>query len=197
MQQTTRVLHLCLKDRHIRALQEQAHAVNFLWNHCNELSVKVWERELRFLSGYDFHLFTKGAGRAGLDLHLATIQAVAEEYAVRRRRACKIKPRWRKSAGVRRSLGWIPFKASAIRYRNKRLFFGKMALPLWDCYGLSNFELGAGNISEDARGRWYINISVTLKSQYGPRRFDATRSIGTRLGLKDIAGLSCFDTHRY
>ncbi|WP_246217523.1 hypothetical protein [Paraburkholderia panacisoli] len=63
MQQTTRVLHLRLKDRHARALLEQARAVNFLWNYCNELSVRVWERERRFLSGYDFHPFTKGAGK--------------------------------------------------------------------------------------------------------------------------------------
>jgi putative transposase len=73
MQQTTRVLHLRLKDRHARALQEQARAVNFLWNYCNELSLKVWERERRFLSGYDFHPFTKGAGKAGLGLHSGTI----------------------------------------------------------------------------------------------------------------------------
>ncbi|MGB8418498.1 MAG: transposase, partial [Paraburkholderia sp.] len=68
MQQTTRVLHLRLKDRHAHALQEPARAVNFLWNYCNELSVKVWERERRLLSGYDFHPFTKGAGKAGLGL---------------------------------------------------------------------------------------------------------------------------------
>ncbi|MGF6758104.1 hypothetical protein P3T16_005525 [Paraburkholderia sp. GAS42] len=67
MQQTTRVLHLRLKDRHTRVLQEQARAINFLWNHCNGLSTKVWERERRFLSGYDFYPFTKGAGTAGSD----------------------------------------------------------------------------------------------------------------------------------
>ncbi|MGF6757371.1 hypothetical protein [Paraburkholderia sp. GAS42] len=48
--------------------------VVFLWNYCDELSIKVWERERRFLSGYDFHPFTKGAGKAGLDLHSGTIQ---------------------------------------------------------------------------------------------------------------------------
>lgn len=49
MQQTTRVLHLRLrlKDRHARALQEQTRAVNFLWNYCNELSIKPREREQR------------------------------------------------------------------------------------------------------------------------------------------------------
>lgn len=67
------------KTRHARALQEQARAVNFLWNYCNELSAKVWERKRRFLSGYEFHPFTKGAGREGLGLYSGAIRAVADE----------------------------------------------------------------------------------------------------------------------
>ena len=51
MQHTIQLLQLRLKDRHARELREQARAVNLLWNYCNELSVKVWEREGRFLSG--------------------------------------------------------------------------------------------------------------------------------------------------
>jgi putative transposase len=87
MQHTIRVLHLRLKDRHARELREQARAVNFVQNCCNELSVEAWERERRFLSGYDFQLFIKGASTAGLELHSSAIQAVAEEYATRRRQA--------------------------------------------------------------------------------------------------------------
>ncbi|MGB8423916.1 MAG: hypothetical protein WCE85_47385, partial [Paraburkholderia sp.] len=100
------------------------------WNYCNELSVKVWERERRLLSGYDFHPFTKGAGKAGLGLHSGTIQAVAEEYATRRKQARKVKLRWRASRGSRRSLGWIPFKGNAIRYRNGQLFIGRPSRAL-------------------------------------------------------------------
>jgi IS605 OrfB family transposase len=33
-------------------------------------------------------------------------------------------------------------------------------LSLWDRYGLGNFELRAGNFSEDSRGRWYLNVCV-------------------------------------
>lgn len=33
----------------------------------------------------DFHPFTKGAGKAGLRLHSATTQAIAEDYAIRRK----------------------------------------------------------------------------------------------------------------
>ncbi|MFP3556224.1 hypothetical protein SB861_36750 [Paraburkholderia sp. SIMBA_049] len=101
-------------------MRELAREVNFVWNHVNELSMKVWQREGRFLSGYDFHPFTKGAGKAGLKLHSQTIQAIGEEYAVRRKQARKTKLRWRVSSGARCSLGWIPFKASAIRYPSTR-----------------------------------------------------------------------------
>src|SRR5258707_12088427 len=122
MTDTTRVLRLRIKDRHAGLLQELARDVNFVWNYCNELAGKVWQREGRFLSGYDFHPFTKGAGKAGLHLHSQTIQAIGDEYATRRKQARKVKLRWRVSGGTRRSLGWIPFKASAIRYRNGQVF---------------------------------------------------------------------------
>jgi putative transposase len=142
MQQTTRVLHLRRKGRHARALQEQACAVNFLWNYWNELWVKVWERERPLLSGYDFEPFTNGAVKAGFGLHSGTIQAVAEEYATRRKQACKVKLRWRASRGPRRLLGWIPFRGNAIRYRNGQLFLGQMVLSLWDSDGLADYEKG-------------------------------------------------------
>lgn len=190
MQHTTRVLRLRPKNKHAATLREQACAVNFLWNYCNELSTKVWERERRFMSGFDFHPFTKGAGKAGLDLHSTTIQAVAEEYATRRAQARKVKLRWRVSGGPRRSLGRIPFKASALRYRNGQLFNGRTALSLWDSCGLGSRELGAGNFSEDARGRWYINICVKLPRLHGPVHIGATKSVGIDLGLKDFAALS-------
>jgi hypothetical protein len=70
------------------------------------------------------------------------------------------------------------------------LFIGQMALSLWDSYGLTDYEIGAGNISEDSRARWYINICVKLGAPHGPRRSEATKSVGIDLGLKDFASLS-------
>lgn len=137
-----------------------------------------------------FYPFTKGAGNAGLDLHSTNIQTVAEEYATRRTHARKVKLRWRVSGGPRWSLGWIPFKASALRYCNGQLFNGKTPLSLWDSYGLGGYELGAGSFSEDTRGRWYINICVKLPRLHGPSRNSATKSVGIDLGLKDFAALS-------
>ena len=162
---------------------------NQVWNYCNDLSYKVWQRERRFMSGYDFAAYTKGAGKAGIPLHSQTIQGIAEEFATRRKHSKKVKLRWRVSHGSKRSLGWIPFKASALSYRNGQLWMSGIDQPLslWDSYGLANYELGAGSLSEDARGRWYINI--TVKVVKAPAT-EGKADLGIDLGLKSLASFS-------
>lgn len=191
-QLAVRVLRLRLKDKHARVLREKAYWVNQVWNYANELSYKVWERERKFLSGYDFAKYTKGASKAGIPLHSQTIQAISEEYAIRRKQAGKVKLRWRKSTGARRSLGWIPFKASALQYRNGQLWMSGIDTPLrlWDSYGLSGYELGAGNLAEDSRGRWYINICATPKVKPMRQLQLFNDTVGVDLGLKDFAATS-------
>jgi transposase len=114
-----RVLRLRVKDKYAPWLSGLAREVNTVFNYCNELSGKVFERERRSLSGYDFWPFLKGATRGECALHLPVqaVQEIAEEYARRRRQHRKIRLAWRKSGGARRSLGWIPFKVRTIRYR--------------------------------------------------------------------------------
>jgi IS605 OrfB family transposase len=155
-----RVLRLRVKDKHARWLCGLAREVNTVFNYCNELSVKVFERERRFLSGFDFWPFLKGVTRGDCAMHLPVqaVQEIAEEYARRRRQHRKIRLAWRKSGGARRSLGWIPFNIRTIRYRGGQVYFAGRWLSLWDSYGLGNFELRAGNFSEDSRGRWYLNV---------------------------------------
>jgi IS605 OrfB family transposase len=157
----------------------------------NELSRKVWERERRFLSGYDFWPFLKGVTKEGLGLPVQTVQEVAEQYAVRRRTARKTRLAWRKSAGARRSLGWLPFKVRTIRYAHGQVCYAGQWLSLWDSYGLGGFELRAGAISEDARGRWYLNVAVNEPDFVGPRPMPPrSQCVGIDLGLKELAALS-------
>ena len=186
-----RTLHLRVRDRHAKWLLEQARAVNFVWNYDNELSSRVLEREGRFLSGYDLHEYTRGATKAGLELHSQTVQAVNEEYARRRRQARKARLRWRVSDPKRAnySLGWMPFKKSAIAYRSGQIRFTGMPLGLWDSYGLSEYELGPGCFSEDARGRWYLNVTVRRKRS-ARRQPTGTADVGVDLGLKDFLATS-------
>jgi putative transposase len=183
-----RTLRLRLKDKHGGMCKIKAYWVNQVFNYCNELSYKVFQRERRFMSGYDFAPYTKGASKE-IPLHSQTIQAISEEYAIRRKQFKKVKLRWRKSSGSNRSLGWIPFKASAISYRNGQLWLSGLDKPLcvWDSYGLCDYELGAGCISEDARGRWYINITVKTKK---PPLSQGKADLGIDLGLDDLAAFS-------
>ena len=126
-----------------------------------------------------FAAYTRGATKEGLPLHSQTVQAVAEEFATRRRQCRQVKLRWRVSKGAKRSLGWIPFKSSAIQYRNGQVFLAGKPLGLWDSYGLSKYRLGTGSISEDARGRWYLNVTLKVQKPPGP----ATAAIGKAVAL--------------
>jgi putative transposase len=196
-----RVLRLRVKDKHAKWLCGLAREVNTVFNYCNELSVKVFERERRFLSGFDFWPFLKGVTRGDCALHLPVqaVQEIAEEYARRRRQHQKIQLAWRKSGGARRSLGWIPLKVRTIRYRGGQIYFAGRWLSLWDSYGLSNFELRAGNFSEDSRGRWYLNVCVPRAQRISDERNKpsvrsildrAVPSLGIDLGLRTFAAFT-------
>jgi IS605 OrfB family transposase len=196
-----RVLRLRVKDKHAAWLGGLAREVNTVFNYCNDLSVKVFERERRFLSGFDFWPFLKGAtrGDCALRLPVQTVQEIAEEYARRRRQHRKIRLAWRKSGGARRSLGWIPFKVRTIRHHGGQVYFAGRWLSLWDSYGLGNFELRAGNFSEDSRGRWYLNVCVPCAQCVGEARSKppvgaildrSVPSLGIDLGLKSFAAFS-------
>src|SRR5450631_1643761 len=86
-----KVLRLRLKDKHAKFLSGLAREANFVWNYCNDLQITMFNRERRFLSGFDFAKFTRGATKEGLHLHSQTVQAIAEEYATRRRQFKKVR----------------------------------------------------------------------------------------------------------
>ena len=94
---TIRTLHIRIKDKHAQFLRALAYDTNQVWNFCNALSIKVFERERRFMSGYDLQKYTDGASKEGINLHSQTIQAIASEYATRRKQCKKVKLAWRTS----------------------------------------------------------------------------------------------------
>ena len=102
----TRVLRLRVKDKHAAVLKAQ------------DLGLEVLGREGRCVSAFEVAAYTKGAGKEGLTLHSQTIQAVSEEYVLRRKQFGRVQLRWRASGGAKRALSWIPFKAAAISYKN-------------------------------------------------------------------------------
>ena len=184
-----KTLRLRLKDKHASYLNQLAMEVNQVWNFCNAHGMKVYERERRFCTAYDMHPYLRGSSKEGLHLHSQTIQAITEEYVTRRSQFNKVKLRWRTSRGSRRSLGWIPFKASAISYKNGQVVFNGKPLSLWDSYGLKDYELGSGAISQDARGRWYINMTVKV-NQWVCSNVLAKDVIGIDLGLETLLATS-------
>ena len=187
-----RTLRIRIKDKHAKVLKSMAFDVNQVWNYCNELSLKVFARERKFMSGYDLQKYTNGVTKEGLNLHSATVQSICSEFATRRTKAKKIKLRWRKSQGSARSLGWIPFKASGIKYKNGQIHYGQHKFSLWDSYGLSQYELTVGNFSEDAQGKWYFNVVAKPKieciKQFKPKQLNLfnNEEIGIDLGLKEF-----------
>ena len=184
-----RTLRLRIKDKHAKALDALAREVNLVWNYCNELSYKHFQRTGKFFSAYDLQKYTSGSTKAGLTINSASVQMVGAELVTRRKQFKKVKLRWRVSKGSRKSLGWIPIRHDCIAYRNGQLHYAGQSFSLWDSYGLKNYELGSGSFSQDARGRWYANLCATpkLKQVQLPLFDDAT---GIDLGLKDFAATS-------
>ena len=185
----TKTLRFRVKDKHAKFFSVLARDVNFVWNYCNELQIAKFNRERSFLSGYDFARFTSGATKEGLNLHSQTVQAISEAYATRRRQCKKVRLSWRRSTGSRRSLGWIPFKGSAIRAAHGQVKFMGRWLSLWDSYGLSAYQIQAGTICEDACGRWYLNACVDVP-RVPVQRSASFTSVGIDLGLRDLVSTS-------
>ncbi|MBC7503303.1 MAG: transposase [Herminiimonas sp.] len=58
-------------------------------------------------------------------------------------------------------------------------------------YGLSQYKLGFGSFSQDARGRWYANVCVEVPAFVGPiKPPELSACVGIDLGLKDFATMS-------
>ena len=157
--QCERTLRVRVRDKHVPWLRARARDVNFVWNYDQEVCLKALDREVRFLSPEDLHEFTAGATKAGLELHSQTVQAVNEEYVLRRTQFRKRRLRWRVSDRRRSnySLGWIPFKAVAIQCRSPGIvrLMGQH-IRFWDSYDLSQYRIRArtgGVALMCARGR--------------------------------------------
>lgn len=188
MSQHTKTIKLRIKDKHNTWLTALACEVNQVWNFCNELSYKAAKPYCgkgKWLSGYDLQKYVAGATKEGLEIPSQTLQQVCEEYATRRKQFKRAKLRWRVSnpKSSKRSLGWIPFKKGAVVYKNGQIRFGGKMLSLWDSYGLDKHELRAGSLTQDVRGRWFLNVVVKVEVKPGA----GVASVGIDLGLKEVA----------
>lgn len=184
--QVTKTLKVRVRDKHAKLLRKMATETNQVWNFCNELSDRMIRERGHWMTGFDFSPYTVGASKEFEYIGSATIQEVSEQFASKRRTAKRRKLRWRKSFGGQRSLGWVPFKARAAKWKNGQLFFAGRYFNVWDTYGLSQYTFRAGCFAEDSRGRWYfcVAVKVDAKPSVGQDR------IGIDLGLKTVATCS-------
>ena len=178
----TKTVKIRIKDSTARkGLKRLARAVNFVWNYCNETSVKAVRDQSEWLSGFDLQKLTKGSGK-DLGLNSTTIQEVCSEYALRRRQFKKLKLRWR----GRKSLGWIPFKKTGIQFKDSQAKYCGRSYQLFQPERLPEGKYGSGEFCEDSRGNWYLCIAV----EYEVNQIECQGEVGIDLGLKDVATLS-------
>ena len=183
-----KTLKLRIKDKHCKVLDQLASEVNFVWNYVNDLCFKHLQKTGNFFSAYDVDKYTAGASKL-CGLHSQTIQAISAELVLRRKQFKKAKLKWRVSNphSAKKSLGWIPFKKTAIKYQNGQVKYGNHWFSLWDSYGLSKYNVKTGSFVQDSRGRWYVCLVVDNAAKVAAK---GTESVGIDLGLEDFATLS-------
>jgi len=190
----TKTLSVRVRDKHAKVLNQMAFDCNQVWNAANALSAEyAWIPipGVGYLSGntseFDLHAELKGLREErGLTIGAATAQSVISQHAKSRKQFKKNKLAWRCSGGPKRALGWVPFKAAGIKFVSGQVRFCGHYFKVWDSYGLSQYELGTGSFSQDARGRWYFNATVEVESSVSPGK----KAIGIDLGLKTVATCS-------
>lgn len=166
-----------------KRLERMASAVNFVWNYCNDTQKTALRWDKKWPSGFDLNKLTTGSGKE-LGLHSQTVQAVCEQYAESRRQRQRPFLRYR----GKRSLGWIPFKASGIKANGDSLIYAGQRLRYWHSRELPDgAKLKTGSFAQDSRGRWYISLTCEVPAV---ARQCGTASVGIDLGLKSLATFS-------
>lgn len=194
--ETVKTLKFRVKDKHAKQLLAMARDVNTVWNFCNETQHRSLKRYCNrpkvWLSGFDLQKLTAGFSKCeGVAVEWSAVAQTCEEFATRLRQFKRQRLNWRVSdkASPKYSLGWVPFKKGALRYKAGQLRFNGINIGVWDSYDLSKCELRAGSFNEDSRGRWYVNIAV--KIQVDEKRVpDGATAVGIDLGIKTLATYS-------
>jgi len=135
-----------------------------------------------FLSSAELDALVAGSSKE-LGLHSQSVQAVTQEYSTRRVQFKKLL-RWR----GKKSLGWIPFKASGIKWKDDAVTFCGNRMRYWNSRSLpEDAVIKCGRFTQDARGRWYVSVvfdSNLIRQEKGEA------IVGVDPGIKTLATLS-------
>ena len=163
-------------------LTQLGYSVNYTWNYCNQANQERWSKFRKTFSNYDLHKLTAGCSKE-LGLHSQTIQAVCDEYAKCCKQFKRVKLNWRSR---KRSLGWLPFKASGVKIQDDFITYGGRTFRFWlsrPIEGIVRF----GSFAQDAQGHWFLNLVI---EEADKGRIKTGREVGVDLGLKTLATLS-------
>jgi len=163
-------------------LSKLASWVNFVWNYCNQTSFDALRNQSKWLTSFDLNNLMSGSSKE-IPLHSQTFQRVSKEYTDRRKQYKKRKLRWR---SFRKSLGWIPFTSSGVRLQGSEIVYKGLHLKFWKSRDIAG-TFKVGNFSQDARGRWYVNLTCEISEM--PLKTEGIE-VGIDLGLKDKISLS-------
>lgn len=191
--QVIRTYSYRIKDSTSRKhLCKAAGSVNFVWNFINDLSYRSITERSHFLSAYDLQKYLTGSSKEIPELHSQTFQAIATKYVKARKQFKKIKLRWR--SAKKRTLGWIPFKASGIQLDDDRVTYRGQTYRFWLSRPVpQNARLVTGSFNQDAQDRWYLNLQFRFEiEQPIPTGEDR---LGMDLGLK--TQVTCSDGTKF
>jgi len=121
-------------------LNEQACAVNFVWNFCNDRQKDALRFGRQWLTGFDLNNLTAGSSKE-LGLHSGTINAICEQYAKSRSQHKRSFLRYR----GRRSLGWVPLKGRDLKREGDAFRFASNTFRVFNSRQLSNGKIKDGS----------------------------------------------------
>lgn len=146
-----KTLSVRVRDKHAKVLARMAFEVNQVWNLANESShMAAWipVPEVGWMLGHWKTAFDIQKELAGINkqrdwaIGSATIQEVIAVHGKTRSQFKTSKLQWRVSGGVRRSLGWVPFKSRAARFEKGKIRFAGHHFSVWDSFGLEQYAFG-------------------------------------------------------
>lgn len=175
-----------------------ARSVNFVWNFAKQTqrdalrakSARIIQDKktgsligiANFLSSTELDSLVAGSSKE-LGLHSQTVQAITQEYCTRRIQFKKLL-RWR----GKKSLGWIPFKASGIRVSSDSVKYSGHQFRYWNSRNLpTDAVIKCGSFNQDARGRWYVCLTFSSEMLEASK---GTAKLGIDPGIKTLASMS-------
>jgi putative transposase len=164
-------------------LNKQAHAVNYVWNFCNDTQKHALKWGKKWPTGFDLNVLTTGSSKE-LGVHSGTINATCEQYAKSRSQHKRPSLRYR----GRKSLGWVPLKGRDLKREGDAFRFAGNTFRVFSSRPLPDGKIKDGtSFAQDVRGNWFLNLVVEVPDV--PAR-QIQNGVGVDLGLKDFATLS-------